>query len=194
MSRKQATHRGHCQACDRVQKLTMPNFVMALHGYSVQWQEFQGECPGSNYMPYEESCEFCKHILKGQRIHLEGLKKNVIALRTPTTEPKAWLYEYIARSDRHKFFDQMNVWRKIDFYMVEGDTFPHYLDYNGKEQSLGRQGGIGVHLELLEYMNVLNGKKATFVQQQVERTKKYIAWLEKRIAEWKRKELLPIAA
>ena len=56
-----ATAAGSCQACGRVQKL--PNDLLALHGYSVRWNTFIGQCPGSKHEPYEQSCALIKRFI-----------------------------------------------------------------------------------------------------------------------------------
>lgn len=51
----------HCQICARVIKLRRGR--IAKHGYKVLDQQFIGNCPGSDHLPYEESCQLIKDWL-----------------------------------------------------------------------------------------------------------------------------------
>lgn len=47
------THRGHCQACGRVQAVDNDRTLIAKHGYSVERGYFHGVCAGSDHKPLE---------------------------------------------------------------------------------------------------------------------------------------------
>jgi hypothetical protein len=51
-----ATHYGTCQLCGSLQKL--PNGVLAIHGYQVDWNQFHGICHGAGHLPFEQSKDF----------------------------------------------------------------------------------------------------------------------------------------
>jgi len=56
-----ATHKGECQLCGKRQLL--PNNRLSLHGYAVKWKMFNGQCNGSQDLPYELSCDRIKQEL-----------------------------------------------------------------------------------------------------------------------------------
>mgnify|MGYP003136073953 CR=1 FL=1 len=52
------THRGHCQACGRVQAVDTANNLLAKHGYTVDFGYFDGVCTGSDRKPLEVDKSF----------------------------------------------------------------------------------------------------------------------------------------
>tara|TARA_Y100000004_G_scaffold87138_1_gene97678 strand:+ start:255 stop:1088 length:834 start_codon:yes stop_codon:yes gene_type:complete len=52
------THRGHCQACGRVQAVDTTNNLLAKHGYTVDFGYFDGVCTGSDRNPLEVDKSF----------------------------------------------------------------------------------------------------------------------------------------
>ena len=52
------THRGHCQACGRVQAVDTANNLLAKHGYTVDFGYFDGICKGSDRKPLEVDKSF----------------------------------------------------------------------------------------------------------------------------------------
>jgi hypothetical protein len=75
-----ATHYGTCQLCGSLQKL--PDGVLALHGYQVEWHQFHGSCRGSGHLPFEQSKDIAE-----QQIALseEFLAKYPVPERPPVT-------------------------------------------------------------------------------------------------------------
>ena len=76
-----ATHRGHCQICGAQQKL--PGGRLAKHGYSVEWNSFQGVCSGAGYLPFEQDISLIeaaiKHALeRGAMLRDEAAKRAVM--------------------------------------------------------------------------------------------------------------------
>lgn len=60
-----ATHYGHCQACEREQR--MPGGLMAKHGYTVPHRGmggwFFGTCRGSDSKAFEQDCAITKMMI-----------------------------------------------------------------------------------------------------------------------------------
>jgi hypothetical protein len=63
-----ATHYGTCQLCGSLQKL--PNGVLALHGYEVDWNQFHGICRGAGYAPFEQSKELAVEEMRRAELFL----------------------------------------------------------------------------------------------------------------------------
>lgn len=55
MKRTPHTHRGHCQACGRLQAVDNASHALAAHGYTVEGGYFNGACQGSGFLPLEVS-------------------------------------------------------------------------------------------------------------------------------------------
>tara|TARA_Y100001951_G_C11280597_1_gene265098 strand:- start:892 stop:1740 length:849 start_codon:yes stop_codon:yes gene_type:complete len=58
------THRGHCQACGRVQAVDTHNNFIAKHGYTVDFGYFSGVCTGSNRKPLEVDKTFTEETIE----------------------------------------------------------------------------------------------------------------------------------
>jgi len=54
-SERQATHRGTCQICGSLHKVSKDNGKLAQHGYTKQFGWFSDSCWGSNNLPFEKS-------------------------------------------------------------------------------------------------------------------------------------------
>ena len=84
-----ATHYGTCQLCGSLQKL--PNGVLALHGYEVDWNQFHGICRGAGHAPFEQSKELA----------VEEMRRAELFLKThpELPDPKLPRSEYSKRKD-----------------------------------------------------------------------------------------------
>src|SRR5438270_1512480 len=60
-ARLKHTHKGHCQACGRLQAHESTGGV-AKHGYTTEGGYFHGTCMGSGHKPLEHSHELCDRI------------------------------------------------------------------------------------------------------------------------------------
>jgi hypothetical protein len=63
-----ATHYGTCQLCGSLQKL--PDGVLALHGYQVDWNQFHDICHGAGQLPFEQSKDVAEAQLKRSEEYL----------------------------------------------------------------------------------------------------------------------------
>ena len=63
-----ATHYGTCQLCGSLQKL--PSGVLAIHGYQIAWNQFNGICHGTGHLPFEQSKDAAEAQLKRSEDYL----------------------------------------------------------------------------------------------------------------------------
>jgi len=63
-----ATHYGTCQLCGSLQKL--PTGVLAIHGYQVEWNQFNGVCHGTGHLPCEQSKDVAEAQIKRSEQYL----------------------------------------------------------------------------------------------------------------------------
>jgi len=175
-----ATHYGECQLCGRKQRL--PNSVLAKHGYAVQWNTFQGVCPGSGHAPYELS----RDLLEVQAVLQEA---RLIEQRAQATEARSlrdavWVREYIPATFgvRHS----SGVWHRLPLSEV---TIEHgtvvWTANNGKRHVERTYGGGDIVV-------ALNARRAEAFAHDAEKTLQYIKWLRARRTAWKLKTLTPV--
>lgn len=65
MLKRAATHKGHCQACGRIQCVT--GGLMAKHGYTVDYGFFNGVCGGSDSLPMENDLTITQATINALR-------------------------------------------------------------------------------------------------------------------------------
>lgn len=68
------THRGHCQACGRVQAVDTANNLLAKHGYTVDFGYFDGVCTGSDRQPLEVDKSFAEATIVKISEWIDGQK------------------------------------------------------------------------------------------------------------------------
>jgi hypothetical protein len=67
MAKVTHTHRGHCQRCVRVQAIDPSTGLIAKHGYTVHWGQFNGTCPGSDNPTLHVERSLADHTIKMAR-------------------------------------------------------------------------------------------------------------------------------
>lgn len=189
-----ATHQGSCQLCGRLQRL--PNGKLAKHGYTVEFNFFNGVCPGSHNLPYEQSCD----LLPAQRDHaartataLTMQAQEEAALR----DPKAvWIHE---RTYDRRFGRSNYAWKKVEVTFVEHpleSSDSKYYTATYVRADTGKTERIecyGASFSIDEMIELCNGRKATATRASAKQFAEYAAWADRRIAAWKLAPLTPIA-
>lgn len=187
-----ATHSGTCQACGSFQKL--PGGVLAKHGYTVAWGFFSGVCAGSRHLPFEVSTDFIATMIQGTKNSIAGTEEEIAELKASTSN-KVWMNVYRsgswAKGDKGGY-----VWHQVELVM-ETKTFSgggtyvvfSYVNAEGKTIKVDAYKGNGGHSlsaeTMAEAVAYFNGRRIATLQARVNDMQNYIAWQEKRVAEWK---------
>ncbi len=189
-----ATHRGSCQICGRIQKL--PGELLSKHGYTVEWNMFNGTCRGSSHLPFEKSCELIPPMIQSARERRNGLiefQKELLATPVEGTR-EAWVEVY-RRTGRMSSYQWMKVlvvftehtgqndykWLTAQYKHPDKET-PERLDGIGYPQ-------IGKEIEFIQKLNL---KRAQALDPEIRRLAEYIKWQENRLEMWKEQPLLPL--
>ncbi len=190
-----ATHQGSCQLCGRLQRL--PNGKLAKHGYTVEFNFFNGVCPGSHNLPYEQSCD----LLPAQRDHAKATAKSMTKFAAETRalrDPKAvWIHE---RTFDRGYGRSTYAWKQVEV-SFEG----HDLEYSGAKyytatySRVDRDGIAKVETIQTYGVNSIddiiakqNGARANEIAGNAKRFADYAVWAQKRIDAWKIAPLTPI--
>jgi hypothetical protein len=203
MSRK-ATHRGHCQACGRLQML--PHGDLSLHGYTVDHGFFSGVCRGARHLPFEESCALVETFIREALDSIVHLEERQRELREPVNgDPICWIRNYEEYAGRP--YCNHYVWRRVQLidergphgcsksYMAPGS---YYDNLHSKDSSSNavRHGfsdnsyGQKTLQELATDENVAYAERV--IGAQITQLQRYITWQRKRVAEWKPQPLFPL--
>ena len=190
-----ATHSGTCQICGHFQKL--PNGRLSLHGYTVQWNCFVGDCTGSRYLPFEVSIDQIQAAIRSAIKQAEGLRANAPSVR----------------ADRSPKGVEMTVWAS-DLRTSDGKRVPAYSGIFGPKSSnmtvRGDLAKVGEKIEFrftrggVEYVYTMgtsqnvfpsttvdsivakvNAREAEHMLAIAKQCDEYVAWQRKRIANWK---------
>ncbi len=195
MGKVKATNAGSCQACGRIQKA--PGGYLALHGYTVEWNCFNGQCPGSKHIPYEHDCSLIQRFVNSAQEQHDSLKARIAELNAPATEPKAWVSEYIPATwqNRHSRYQDRNVtlFSYVKKYEHTGEEYLDiwYFNLEGKFKSLHTHSIFAK--TVLEAATQLNQRYASNeLEPRLKQLKSYIDWQNRRIREWKYTDLLPL--
>lgn len=183
--RDKATHAGSCQACGRVQKL--PGGVLSKHGYTVQWNCFNGVCRGTGELPYELSCTLIERFIQYADSQRNVIQLRVDKLNSPATEPKAWIHEYIGERNR-PYQD-----REITLFLHDDGQFKtvFYFDHDGRRKLVLTHSIYAK--DSLDAATELNQNYAqNHLLPQVKQLDQYIRWQQERVTSWKLTDLKPI--
>ncbi len=188
-----ATHKGHCQACGRLQML--PKGVLSKHGYNVTHGFFSGVCVGAGYLPFEKSCALVARFVANAKASLEALEAFQAKLRETATANEAWFNCYNWQAD----WRMRRSWKlcKVTEIVVP------FHDGSGQYSKFTRTGDVernGQHKDadvsadyratLTEVCTKANANYAEWLEHESVSLRRYIAWQEERVRTWEEKLLL----
>lgn len=217
MKSRTHTHTGHCQLCDRSQAVNVKTGLIAKHGYAVEWSQFIGVCPGSDYLPYEVSTDRIPSAIESQTAQMERLAKQL-------REVKAF-----AKSDPYFGYATCSMRPANDRFgkSIESTRAGHYSDEAGKYsdgsprnivvftpakpfdmgpkltapatlRTNAERGVPGLdyysHTTALEAATSWRNREHAQLAGTHTRHAKYREWLTERVASWKKRELTPVVA
>lgn len=187
-----ATHDGNCQICGRHQKL--PGGVLAKHGYTVRFSYFEGTCPGSNELPYEQSCELLPPMIENVTQQIADVNARADAIQATTD--KVHVQEYVPatwetrRSSYTNRVLELNELTHVDRLRVR------WFGLKGKEQEASIYNDKTPYpatdaQKLAAAISYLNGVAAQRVRARVKQLEQYREWAKERVAKWKLTPLSP---
>jgi hypothetical protein len=189
-----ATHRGHCQVCNRTQNIQARNGLVAKHGYLVAgYGFFNGTCPGSEHLPLELDKSMVVWSIEWAQKKLIDVFASIAKYSKPATKPTAWFNEYVPSKG---YIPARYVWRevKISREVIKQQNFTYnedtFIGFNGEVVPLRRYSISGV--TLLDVANQLNQKYVEHLNKEAKNYRQYIADQKHRIEVWHEQPLIPI--
>ena len=170
-----ATHKGHCQYCNALQKL--PNGVLSNHGYTVEYNFFNGICFGSGRLPYEQSCDLIADSIRYAITRKEELNAEIVRLSQPATEAKGKVRLYL----NYKY-----LWLDCEI-VLENDKF--YAVTNKDRFFIGHRRGSDTVLTEMDHQR---SRLTDEYRKTVFEIGNYIDFQQKRLNDWKLRELSPL--
>lgn len=180
-----ATHSGTCQCCGNFQKL--PNGVLSKHGYTVDFGYFNGVCRGSDYKPFEQSCDQVERYIGEAQ---EAAQRIVERIAEASTTKKMWVQHYV-RAERYgqKSTNKWMLVEPITTIMTgqDGYTWPVF-QYDVEQadgtmkrfkiESYGTRDLAALVIERNQYYIRLE------LETSLSRVISYILWQTKRVQNW----------
>lgn len=189
-----AAHRGHCQVCNRIQKL--PSGKLAKHGYQVLSGYFEGTCFGSGELPLELDKKIVVKSIEWAKVQQAKFEESIVTWSRPATEPEAWFNEYVESISR--YLPSQYVWRRVPLLQEKVTPRPDYTytenfftNHKGQKVPLRRHSIYGD--DLLKIANELNAKYVEqFLKKAVRDMRQYASDQKHRIEVWHKQPLLPL--
>lgn len=199
-----ATHYGTCQICGAEQKL--PSGRLSKHGYTVDFGFFNGVCNGAHGQPFEKSTDLIEKTVARVKTHRENLIAEIEELKNTTAF--VWVNVYYRGTASRLSGYRWEKFERADILLeTYNERFPDaYVipqglkdDEKASLKARGRNARGNHHLSqfsgdtLDEKIVIENASYIRVLEAQVKKSDDYIAWQEKRVAEWVEQDLAPIA-
>jgi hypothetical protein len=208
-----STHKGHCQACGRLQML--PSGKLAQHGYTVAHGFFSGVCVGSKELPFEVSCDLVKLFIQNAKARLADVEKFQASLRqsVPEGTKTAWFHTRHASRKGYGYsatyaWQECTVTETVVPYR-DGDGSYKKFTRTGDEKRVDVRNAKGyMEMQLTEEITEVsapyqatveevcekaNRVYADWLEHEADSLRRYIAWQTERVASWKPAPLFPLA-
>lgn len=196
-----ATHDGTCQICGSVQRL--PNGRLAKHGYTTRWGFFEGVCPGSGDLPYEQSIGLILDAAERAEKAAQDLVAQARGLREDRTGTKTWVRVYVPARwiGGGKRAASHYAWREVELReevkTTDYGTFSRFL-YETEKTDLHNRTSV-VTDEVKDYrvktmedaVAVGRGQYADSLDDAAAKRLGYAKWQRERIVGWTEQELKP---
>lgn len=217
MKSRTHTHTGHCQLCDRSQAINVKTGMIAKHGYSVDWSQFVGVCPGSDHLPYEKSADLIGPEADVQeRIVSERLKPRLAEVKSfAKTKPLFGAATCtMSHPQDHRFGARLSS-ERTGFFSEEAGTYsdgtprtivvftpetPFSMGHKDviapttlrSDAARGECGLTGYHVSASAFASEWRDRTCGTIVREIQNRTTYVAFLRKRLAAWKLAELTPV--
>lgn len=186
----------------------LPNGVLSKHGYTVQWGFFQGICPGSGRLPFEQSTDAIADAIANVKRQIVCTKASIAQvedLSNPINDgSNVWVRIY---TDAYRW-----VKAKLHDFSVDSVTYsrPHAkcsfttlesFYKRGYGRNANEQAPITEKVEaydaawemptLQHWARFLNRKMAAQWASEVKQREGWVSWQNERVKNWKPEALTP---
>lgn len=193
-NRNKATHIGHCQACNSIQKL--PAGVLSKHGYEVAgYGFFNGICFGAGHKPLEQDKSIVEKSIEWAQEQITRMEANVEKWSKPTGEHFAWLHEYVQAKRRGERSRYRWIYTPVGRYSIvlgeDRQLFTtNFAIVDGKVEDLMR---YSIYAKsTAEIVAQLNAKYVEDLKRGIQEVQRYIKDQQERIRIWHAKPLEPV--
>lgn len=181
---KSATHYGHCQICGSQQKA--PEGLIAKHGYTVEFNFFNGICSGSDRKPFEVEKLWAERHIDQVYGDIARLHKMISGLLSEGhADGRVWRNIYIPAhfsygNNVSSRYEWQHVGVVVERHDYEGG-FYFSASVEGERNSHHTSSGVET---VAEYLDELERPYRQMLARQIGKLISYISWQEDRCRDW----------
>lgn len=168
---------GTCQVCGSGQKL--PDGFLSKHGYTVEWNMFNGVCWGAGHKPFEQDISLIEKAIRDAESEAQHLTK--LAETTEKRRDICWVHHYVAGTWERGHRQGGYQWIQKQPDEIKCECGQIYYEHEGKRH----QNGYGT-------IEKANSARADDFRHQAAQYRRYAAWQRQRIEGWEPKPLTPV--
>lgn len=193
-NRNKATHQGHCQACNSIQKL--PAGVLSKHGYEVAgYGFFNGICFGAGHKPLEQDKSIVEKSIVWAQGRIAEMQADAEKWSKPTGEHFAWRRVYVPATWSRKRSGY--VWQYVPvgrYSLALGEEkrlfTTSFAIVNGKEENMMT---YSIHADsTADLVAQLNARYVAHIENNIKEAEHYIKDQRERIRIWHAQPLQPV--
>jgi hypothetical protein len=185
-----ATHYGECQLCGHVQKLPGGG-LLSLHGYEVRWNSFQGTCPGSRHLPYEQATNLLAGEIERQRAVIARLKRDVREITSPSFKD-VFVEEFVPANGKQRSYYAPRRLSPAE-YTVKGTSRIDWMSLErGSEKSKAKNIVCYESRSVEALIAFANRHEVAAIKGNIKTREEYCVWLQERIDNFMVRELRPV--
>lgn len=183
------THKGHCQACGRVQAVDTTNNLLAKHGYTVDFGYFNGICTGSDRKPLEIDKSFTEETILELADWVEKRK----VLLAQAQQNKKTFSQYSLRSNKYGDTEFDIVSFTMNHVQDEKYTVVFYTEDSLKKHIEQYNQESFKSLDFVKVFEKLQSLYVKQIESSITQAIKHAESLEKLIEEVHGKQLINVA-
>lgn len=183
------THKGTCQVCGAVQAVNNKNGLLAKHGYTTRWGFFSGTCSGSDNLPFEKSHDMVTWSINWANGKIAKANAEAADLRAQTGVEGFWNhFEKATWQNRRSYHVECPA---VYFVAADGKAGCTYQFADKELPGLCRERSIRGTPE----QNAAESRErvANDKDRRAAELAEYVAHQAKRIEDWVKKNLIPVA-
>lgn len=182
-----ATHYGTCQCCGSYQKL--PDGFLSNHGYTVEWNMFEGICSGAKHLPFEKDYSLVEKMIERAKGDIVSLVEEIKDVKASNDASSVWKHTGKYWEKRGLISEKANYGDYLEFNWVYSDEELEALNKSHRGRFSPKIPSYYNFESLEEVVKVHNEKYVDYLLGRVKGLESYIEWQEERVENWEEKEL-----
>jgi hypothetical protein len=182
----------------------LPSGHLAKHGYTVRWGFFEGVCPGSDRLPFEQSTDAIEDAVQHVRSDIIATESEIARyedLSDPVNDGSAvWVQVYTdeyrwVKARLHDFTTDSTTYAPSQISRCSFTTVEEFRNRRGEQKPITKSieaysDAWKMH-DIREWARYLNRKFAAQLVKRNESRRQWLVWQQERVAKWAPAPLTP---